>query len=59
MTRRVVYSPEARQQLTDLYLWIASQSGFPNRAEAFVSAILDYCETLGDFPMVGRARDDL
>ena len=59
MTRRVVYSPEARQQLTDLYSWIATQSGFPDRAEAFVSAILDYCDALGDFPMVGRARDDL
>ncbi len=44
MTRRVVYSPEARQQLTDLYSWIATQSGFPDRAEAFVSAILDYCD---------------
>ena len=36
MTRSVVYSPRARQQLTDLYLWIAEQSGYPDRAEGFV-----------------------
>ncbi len=59
MTRKVVYSPHARQQLTDLYLWIADQSGFPARAEGFVSAIIAYCDSLADFPMVGIARDDL
>ena len=59
MTRSVVYSPRARQQLTDLYLWIAEQSGFPARAEGFVSAIFDYCDGLADFPMIGLARDDL
>lgn len=59
MTRRVVYSPRAQQQLTDLYLWIAEQSGFPDRAEGFVAAILTYCDGLTDFPMVGVARDDL
>ncbi len=59
MTRSIVYSPRARQQLTDLYLWIAEQSGFPGRAENYVSAILDYCDNLADFPMIGLARDDL
>lgn len=59
MTRSVVYSPRARQQLTDLYLWIAEQSGFPDRAEGFVSAIFGCCDGLADFPMVGLARDDL
>lgn len=59
MTRSVVYSPRARQQLTDLYLWIAEQSGYPDRAEGFVSAIFDYCDDLADFPMIGLARDDL
>ncbi|WP_454295460.1 type II toxin-antitoxin system RelE/ParE family toxin [Salana multivorans] len=59
MTRRVVYSSRAQQQLTDLYLWIAQQSGFPDRAEAYVSAILDYREGLAERPLVGTARDDL
>ncbi|MDR6868226.1 plasmid stabilization system protein ParE [Microbacterium resistens] len=59
MTRSVVYSPRARQQLTDLYLWIAEKSGYPERAEGFVSAIFDYCDDLAGFPMIGLARDDL
>ncbi len=59
MTRRVVYSPRARRQLAGLYLWIAEQSGFPDRAEGYVSAIFDYCDGLAEFPMIGLARDDL
>ncbi len=59
MTRRVVYSPRAKQQLTDLYFWIAEQSGFPDRAEDYVSAIFDFCDGLAEFPMIGLARDDL
>lgn len=59
MIRNVVYSPRARQQLTDLYLWIAEASGFADRAEGFVSAILAYCDGLGTFPLVGMTRDDL
>ncbi|MGK0742017.1 type II toxin-antitoxin system RelE/ParE family toxin [Leucobacter sp. Z1108] len=59
MTRTVVYSPRARQQLTDLYLWITGQSGFPDRAEGYVSAIFDYCDELADFSFRGSARDDL
>lgn len=59
MTREVVYSPRARQQLTDLYRWIAEESGYPDRAYNYVSAIFDYCDGLADAPMVGRARDDL
>lgn len=59
MTRTVVYSAQARRQLNDLYLWIAEQSGFPDRAEGYVSAILDTCEGLATFPFRGLARDDL
>ncbi len=57
MTRSVVYSPRARQQLAGLYLWIAEQSGFPERADGYVSAIFDYCDGLAEFPIVGLARD--
>lgn len=59
MTRSVVYSPQARQQLTDLYLWIAKASGFPDRAQAFVSEVIESCDGLANFPMRGVARDDL
>lgn len=59
MTRAVVYSARTKQQFSDLYLWIAEQSGFPDRAEGYVSAIFDYCDNLADFPFRGIARDDL
>ena len=59
MTRRVGYSPQAQRDLTDLYDWIAHESGFPDRAEAYVTALMDRCDALADFPMVGRARDDI
>ena len=41
MTRRVGYSPQAQRHLTDLYDWIAHESGFPDRAEAYVTALMD------------------
>lgn len=59
MTRSVVYSPQARQQVTDIYDWIATASGFADRAVDFVSAILNVCDGLATFPMIGVARDDL
>ena len=59
MTKSVVYSPRAKQQLTDLYLWIAQQSGYPERAQRYIFAILDFCDNLPEFPMIGIARDDL
>lgn len=59
MSRSVVYSPRARQQLTELYLWITEQSGSPALAEGFATAIIDYCDELADSPMIGLARDDI
>ena len=52
-------SPRAERHLIDLYDWIAHESGFPDRAEAYVTALMDRCDALADFPMVGRARDDI
>ena len=59
MTKIVVYSLRARRQLLDLYLWVAQQSGFPDRAQSFVAAIIDYCDGLAHFPLRGIARDDV
>lgn len=50
MTRRVAYSPQAQRHLTDLYDWIAHESGFPDRAEAYVTVLMDRCDALADFP---------
>ena len=49
----------AIQDLKDIYDWVASESGYPQVAEALASRIFDRCESLGEFPMKGRARDDL
>lgn len=51
--------PGATQDLKDIYDWVASQSGFPQIAEKLVNRIFDRCESLGEFPLKGRARDDL
>ncbi|OJU38925.1 MAG: addiction module toxin RelE [Microbacterium sp. 69-10] len=59
MTRDVFYSPEARRQLTELYLWIADQSGYPDRAETYVTRIFDFCDALSLNPHVGISREDL
>ncbi|MDQ0615464.1 toxin ParE1/3/4 [Microbacterium sp. W4I4] len=59
MSYEVLYSPEARQQLTELYGWIAEQSGFPDRAEAFVTDILDFCDGLARHPYIGISREDI
>ena len=59
MTRKVVYSRRTQQQLSDLYEWIADQTGFPDRAESFVSSILRRCAELADSPHIGTARDDI
>lgn len=59
MTRVVVYSSQAQLHLDELYLWIADESGYPSRAEGFISAILDYCDGLAAFPFLGQSRDDL
>jgi plasmid stabilization system protein ParE len=59
VTRSVVYSPQARQQLTDIYHWIAAASSFADRAEGFASEIFDFCDGLASFPMLGVARDGL
>lgn len=42
-----------------MFDWIASESGHPPTAEKFIGRIYDACETLGEFPLKGRARDDL
>ena len=58
MTHRVVYSPRSHQQLRAIYDWIAGEAG-PEIAQRFVLSIYDYCDDLADFPLRGRARDDL
>ncbi len=58
MKHRVVFSPEAEDQLLALYRYIAAAAS-PGIAERYVNAIVSYCETLDTFPLRGARRDDI
>jgi plasmid stabilization system protein ParE len=58
MKHRVVFSPEAEEQLVALYRYIAAAAS-PGIAERYVNAIVSYCETLDTFPLRGAKRDDI
>lgn len=50
MIYRVVFSPEAQEQLAELYRYIAAR---------YTEAIVSYCESLRTFPHRGTMRDDI
>jgi len=58
MSYRVVFSPEAEEQLVALYRYIAAAAS-PNIAARYTEAIVSYCEDLRTFPHRGIARDDV
>ncbi len=58
MSYRVVFSPEAEQQLTALYRYIAAAAS-PDIAARYTEAIVSYCESLRTFPLRGTKRDDV
>lgn len=58
MTRRVVFSPEAEDQLVALYRYIADAAS-PEIAARYTEAIVSYCEGLRTFPHRGTQRDDI
>lgn len=58
MSHRVIFSPEAEDQLVELYRYIA-QAGFPAAAQRYTQAIISYCESLRTFPLRGTRRDDV
>ena len=58
MNYRVVFSPEAQEQLADLYRYIA-QAASPDIAARYTNAIVSYCESLNTFPHRGTMRDDV
>ena len=55
---QVVFTPEAEDQLTDLYRYIAEVSS-PEIASGYTDAIVTYCEGLAQFPGRGTARSDI
>ena len=58
MTHRVVFSPEALQQLSDLLDYIAVRAS-PAVATGYTDGIVSYCESLSTFPQRGTLRDDV
>lgn len=58
MIYRVVFSPEAEEQLAQLYRYIAVAAS-PDIAARYTEAIISYCESLRVFPHRGIKRDDV
>ena len=58
MRYRVVFTPEAEEQLADLYSYIAFKAA-PAIAEKYTGSIVTYCEGLDSFPHRGTRRDDV
>lgn len=54
----VVFSPEARDDLIQMYFFIAEHSGAA-RALAYIERIEAYCRGFAGFPERGMRRDDL
>jgi toxin ParE1/3/4 len=54
----VFFTPRAERQLSNLYSYIADNSGVP-RAEDFVGRIVADCMALETFPERGSKRDDV
>jgi toxin ParE1/3/4 len=54
---RLVFSPRARADLYDIWLWIAEQSG-PDRADAVYDSLVQRCNLLAERPLAGRAAPE-
>jgi toxin ParE1/3/4 len=54
----VVFAPEAVEQVTALYRYIAAAAS-PGIAQRYTNAIVAFCEGLRDFPRRGVRRDDI
>lgn len=57
-SHRIVFTPEARDQLDRLYAYVAAAAN-ADIASSFVDGIIDHIAGLADFPRRGTARDDL
>lgn len=54
----VVFTPEAREQISALYRWIAAEAS-PEIALRYTEAVIAQCEALSSFPERGTLRDDI
>jgi toxin ParE1/3/4 len=58
MTYKVVFSPEAEEQLVALFNYVA-EAASPDIAARYTGSIVNYCEGLRMFPARGTMRDDV
>jgi plasmid stabilization system protein ParE len=58
MKYSVVFTPEAEEQLAELYRYIAGSSS-PETAARYTDGIVTYCEELAILPHRGMMRDDI
>jgi len=58
MKYRVVFAPEAEEQLVHLYRHLAGAAS-PDVAARYTDAVITYCESLCLFPERGSRRDDV
>lgn len=58
MNYRVVFSPQAQDQLVELFRYIA-EAASPDRAIRYTDAIVGFCESLRLFPHRGIQRSDI
>lgn len=58
MSFRVVFTPEAQEQLVALYHYLAKAAS-SDIADKYTAGIVDYCENLTTFPRRGTLRDDV
>lgn len=58
MGYRVVFAPQAEEQLAELYRYIA-KAATPKTALGYTESVVDYCDSLEQFPHRGNQRDDI
>ena len=58
-TYHVDFMPDAITDLEHIYEYIAKQSGFPERAWAYMEKLKLKCQELETFPIRGQQRNDL
>ena len=55
----VYLTPDAIQDLTDIYEYITEKSGFPEVAWTYIEKLRLKCHDLKTIPLIGQQRDDL
>ncbi|ADH88099.1 plasmid stabilization system [Ancylobacter novellus DSM 506] len=58
MTYRIIFSPEAEEDLIGIYRFVSQRSG-RDLALGYVQRIEAYCRGFATFPKRGTCRDDL